>query len=148
VQPARSGKQRPGPVHGGARLAQGRPAFGTGTAMATGGDEHADHVIVPREVMDSRSDLLDDAGGFVPERHWQGTRPVTVDHREVGMAQARGLDPNQHLARSGEVKFQFLDRQRLRGFVRRGRAHGAQHSGFDFHPIDLSESVPPARGSW
>ena len=100
VQPARAREQRACAVRGRARLAQGRPALGAGAAMAAGRHEHADHMIAAGEVGDARPDLLDDAGRLVPERHRQRARPVAVDHRQVGMAQARGLDPDQHLARA------------------------------------------------
>ena len=50
-------------------------------------------------------DALDDAGGLVPERH---RVRVGLDHAvedvEVGPAHARGVDPDEHLARARAVR--------------------------------------------
>ena len=140
VQPARARQQRACPVDRRTRLAQGWTALGAGAAMATGRDEHADHVIAAGEIGDARPDLLDDAGRLVAERHRQRARPVAVDHRQVGMAQARGLDPHQHLAGTRQIELELLDHQRLRGCVRPRRAHGAQHGGSGLHVIGPTNS--------
>ena len=86
VQPTRAGKQRPGPVYRRTRLAQRRPPLRARQAMAAARDEHHHDVVALLEIVDARAELLDDAGGFVAERHRGRARPVAVDHREVGMA--------------------------------------------------------------
>ena len=109
VQAACARQQRARTVRGRARLAQGRAAFGTRAAMAAGRDEHAarhDRRGL-RSVRHPRADLFDDAGRFMAQRHRHRPRPVAVDHRQVGVAQARGFDPHQHLARPRRVEFEF-----------------------------------------
>ena len=64
----------------------GIPASAVG-AVAARGNVGADHAIADAHVGDTRADLLDHASGFVPENHGQRARAITVDDREVGVAQ-------------------------------------------------------------
>ncbi len=68
-----------------------------------------------------RSDLFDDAGRLVPEhdRHREAQR--SLDHFEVGVAQAGGANPHQHIVGFQRMRGDGLDRQR--------RARLTQHRG-------------------
>ncbi|SKH27814.1 Uncharacterised protein [Mycobacteroides abscessus subsp. bolletii] len=60
----------------------------------------------------------DDTGRLVSECHGHRTYPVPVDHRQIRVAQARGLDAYQHLAGARRVEFQLNDFQRVGVAVR------------------------------
>ena len=131
-QPARAGQQRAGAVGGGAGLAQRGPAFAAGHAMAAARHEDQRDVVADREVGDAFAQLHHLAGRLVAERHRHRPRAVAVDHRQVGMAQARGADAHQHLAAAGRREFDLLDRQRLglgvgmrQADLRAARRHGS-----------------------
>jgi hypothetical protein len=75
---------------------------------------------------------------LVPERQRDGTRPVAVDHREVGVTQAGACDPDQNLVRPRGREVDGLDRQgpaRRVGPRRGGVAqHGCANSHRHGHP--------------
>jgi hypothetical protein len=70
-------------------------------------------MIADLEILDTRAKLFHDTCGLVAEHHGSGTWSITVDYREVGVAQARGANPDEHLAVTGIVELHLLDRQRL-----------------------------------
>src|SRR6476620_2417524 len=117
VKPVRAGQQGARAVGGRAGLAQCWTALGTRFAMPAGRDEDKYHMIAGLEVSAgptlSGPDLFDDAGRLMAQRHGHRSRPVTVDDRQIGVAQARRLDPYQHRAGTGSIQLQSLDRQRL-----------------------------------
>lgn len=45
------------------------------------------------------TDLLDDAGGLVPEHDRQGIPQRPLDHFQIGVTKPRRPDPNQHVVR-------------------------------------------------
>src|SRR5207245_1634902 len=51
--------------------------------------EREDDVVAAAHVRDAGPDLVDDAGGLVPEHHGQGQGPVAVDDVPVAVADAR-----------------------------------------------------------
>ena len=54
------------------------------------------HPLADGQVADARADPLDDPGGLVAEQHRHRPHPVAVDHRQVGVADARRLDADQN----------------------------------------------------
>ena len=133
VQPSRARQQRAGAVGRESRLAERRPARGAGSAVAATRHERRDDVVATGEARHAFADLLDDARRLVPEDHRQRTRPVAVDHRQVGMAEPRCANAHQHFAGAWRVEFDFLERERLRLLVGWRAADLAEHGGFDFH---------------
>src|SRR5471032_2007305 len=103
--------------------------------MPTAGYKHHYYMIADLEVVDARSELLHDAGGFVAEHHRCRTRMVAVDHREVRMAEGRRADLHKHFAMAGIVEFDLLDRQRLRLCIWRLDAHRVEDGSFDLHEV-------------
>jgi hypothetical protein len=97
--------------------------------MAAGGHENHDDAVALLEVGDAGADLLDLAGGLMAQHHRHRAWPVAVDHREVGMAEARGADADQHLAHAGRSELDLLDPKRLRLRIGRGDGAGVQHGG-------------------
>jgi hypothetical protein len=95
-------------------------------------------VVAGLEVVHARAERLDHAGGFVAQHHRQRPWPVAVDHRQVRVAQAGGLDPHQHFAGAGGVELDRLDRQRPRLRVRRRQAHGPEDGSAGFHAVILA----------
>ena len=61
------------------------------------------------EVGDPVTDALDDSGRLVPEQHRRGPHPVAVDHRQVGMTHARGLDAHLQFLGTGRVQLNLGD---------------------------------------
>jgi hypothetical protein len=104
-----SRKQGAGAVGFGARHAQGRAAFRARQAMAAGGHEHHHHMIVGRQTGHVAAAFHDRARCLVAEHHRQWARPVAVDHRKIGVAEACRGDAHQHLAGSGRRQFDVAD---------------------------------------
>lgn len=96
-----AGKQRAGGVGGGARLAQGGTTLGARQAVAATGHEHHHHVLALFQIGDARAQCFDDAGGLVPQEHRRRSRPVGVDHRQIGMTQPFGLKATADVMISG-----------------------------------------------
>ena len=101
--------------------------------MAATGHEHHDDMIARLKVGDVLTDLLDDTGGLVAERHRHRARAVAVDDREIGMAQARGGDAHQHFTSSRRIEFDLGDAKRLADGIRRRGAHTIEDGGPDLH---------------
>ena len=132
-QPSCARQQRAGAIRRGAGFAQRRPAFGTRRAVAAARHEHHDDVVAALQVGDAVAERLDDSRRFVAERHRHRARPIAVDHRKIGVAQARGGDLHEHLAGTGRRELQRLDRERASLRERRLRAHRVQHGCVDLH---------------
>src|SRR6185437_6971916 len=107
-------------------------------------DEGEDDVVALAHVEHARADLLDDAGRLVTERHRDRARARAVDHRQVGVADARRHDPHEQLARAGRFQLELLDAQRHRLDVRRGCAERAEDSCLDPHRAPAAASVRSA----
>jgi hypothetical protein len=138
-------EQPAGAIRRRAGFAQGRPALRARRAVAAARHEHQHDVIADREIGHPVAELLHHAGRLVPERHRQRARPVAVDHREIGVAQARDLDAHEDLARPGRVEIEFLDPERARLRIRERRAHRIQHCGLDLHGRSPSGKLSAAR---
>src|SRR6185369_7316541 len=98
LDPARTREQRALAVCRRARLAERGPPFGARQAVPAAGHEDHHDVIAAREIVDAGTELLDNAGRLVPERHRHRTRPVAVDYRQIRMAKPCSGDADQHLA--------------------------------------------------
>ena len=102
-------------------------------------------MIAALQVRDAAAGFLDDAGHLVAEHHRQRTRPVAVDHREVGVAQARGADAHQHLPGPGRGQFELFDREGARSGVRARTPHLTQYGGFGLdHQASVAQALATA----
>ncbi len=81
--------------------------------MATARRENEDDGVADRDVGDAGADLCDDARALMADDHRQRPRPHALDRREIGMAQPRRLDLDQHLAGARPFEVECLDPQRL-----------------------------------
>ena len=85
------------------------------------------------DVADARADLLDHPGGLVPERHGQRPHPRPVHHRDVGVADAGGLDADEQLAGARRAQLDLLELHGLRLPVGTLVGDGAEHGGDGLH---------------
>ena len=67
----------------------------------------------------------------MPQCHRKRARPVAVDDRQIGMAQARGRNLDQYLVLARCIKFDFADAQRTRSSVEVRGAHCVKYGGSD-----------------
>ena len=81
-------------------------------------DENHDDVVAALEIVNAGADLLDHPGRLMAERHRHGARPIAFDNGQVGVAQARGTNPDQRLAGAGRIQLNFLNGEGLRVRVR------------------------------
>ena len=112
-QAARAGQQRSGALCGCAGLAQRRPSLGARRAVAAARDEHHHHMVPDPQVGHAFAKFVDDAGRLMAERHRHWARPVASDHRQVGVAQARCGDLDQHFAAARRGQLDADDGKRL-----------------------------------
>jgi len=111
--------------------------------VAAARHERGDDVIAGREMRDARADRLDDAGRLVTEHHRHWPRPVTVDDRQVGMAESSRADPHQHFARARRIEVDFLDTERPRLRERRRAADFPQDCCAYFHRREHNSACRP-----
>ncbi|MNS79061.1 hypothetical protein D3C72_1127000 [compost metagenome] len=111
VQAALAAQQRALGVGRGPGFAQGGPAFHAGIAAAAARHEHHGDVVAGLQVRHAGAGFHDLARRFVAQHDGHAARPVAVDDRQVGMAKARRLDPDQHFAKTGRVQFDVRDGQ-------------------------------------
>ncbi len=106
-------------------------------APATHIESEADMVAL-LDVMHARADLDDLAGSLVTQHDRHRARPIAIDQRKVGMAEAGAAHLDQHLAfaRWIEVELDDMDRLALGEGPRRA-AHG-EDSGFHLHAMPPS----------
>ena len=98
-KPPLAGKQRSRGVRPRPRLAKRRAPGDAWAATAAARHEDEHDVISGLQVGHPFAQSLDNPRRFVAERHWRRARPRTVDHRQIGMAEARRLDPHLGLRR-------------------------------------------------
>ena len=100
-----------------------RPSVWQPAHCAAAGQERHDDPLAHGEVFDAGAEFLNPAGRLVPEQHGHRTHPAAVDDAEIRVADARGLDAHEHLARPRRIQFQLADRDRAAVFIRavRGR---------------------------
>ena len=102
-------------------------------ALAALGREEGDDVVARRQRGDVRPDRLDDAGALVAEHGRRVAGRVGAGGGvEVGVADAAGVQPDQHLAGPRLGQLDLLHRERL--------AELLQHRGAHLH-----RPTPPAR---
>jgi hypothetical protein len=101
--------------------------------MAAAGHEHHHDMIADRQIVDPLPQFLDDARGLMPQRHRQRPGAVAVDDRQVGMAQPRRGDADQHLAAPRRCQLDRLDRQRPTVRIGTRRPQPAQYRSLDPH---------------
>ena len=65
-------------------------------------------MVADRDVLDTGADLLDDSGALVAEDVGEHLGGQERAHGDVGVAQAGGHDPHEHLALAGVVEL-YLD---------------------------------------
>ena len=132
-QSARAGEKRARSVGRRARLAERRPALGArGTVAATWNEDH-DDMVSDLEVGNALPEFVNDAGSLVTERHRHGSRSIAVDDRQIGVAQARGRDLDEHLTIPRRREIDGRDLQRLGRRIWMGGSHVVQHGGSDLH---------------
>ena len=68
---------------------------GAPRAVTAARQERHDHTGSDCYVVDARTDFLDAARGLVAEQHRYRTNAITVDHRQVRVAQSGGFDPDE-----------------------------------------------------
>ena len=133
MQAAPAAEQRAGAVGGGARLAQGGAALHARRAVAAARHEDQRNRVTALQVGDAGPAFFDDARRLVAEHHRHDARPVAVDDRKVGVAEAGGGDLHQHLARAGRIQLDGLDGNGARLRVGAWAAHGVEDCGANFH---------------
>jgi len=86
---------------------------------------------------DRRPDLAHDARAFVPEHERRPDRPVAARRVEIALADAGGLDLDEHFARTGRVELGGFDRQRLSLLPQDGgvNIHGRRRARLYCHTI-------------
>jgi hypothetical protein len=70
---------------------------------------------------------------LTPEHDRHRPRPVTVDQRQIGVAQTAAADLDQDLTRARRIEIDFEDLNRLGGGERAWRTAGGENGSFHFH---------------
>ncbi len=96
-------------------------------------DEHADNVIAGLEAIDAGPRGFDDPRTFVSQHEGQLPRPVSIDDREIRMAQARGDDPHEDLAFARRFQLDLAHGDRARLGVGSGTPDLFQDRGLHLH---------------
>ncbi len=81
------------------------------------------------------------AGGLVPQHHRHHARAGAIDHRQIGVAQARRMDPDQHLARARAGPAPARRSAAASSRVGRCLPHLVQHRAADLHADGASDST-------
>jgi len=69
----------------------------------------------------------------VPHRQRHHARPVTIDHRQIGVAQTGHPDFHEHFARPWRIELDLLHMHGLALGIGRGQAHLPQHGATHLH---------------
>src|SRR5262245_11919878 len=133
MEPPLARKQRTCTIRGGTRLTQGGSTFSARQTMSAAWNEHHDYMVAYLEIIHAWSKFLHDACGLVTKHHWGRARSITVDDREIGMAETRRADLHHHLVVPGIVEVELFDRQRLGFLIRRLGAHFVEDGSSYFH---------------
>ena len=91
------------------RFAQGRPTFGTRTAVSAAWYEYENNMIAHDKIVDSRTEFLYDARSFMTQQHRHGPRPIPINHGQVRMAKARSPNLDQNLPATGGIELDLRD---------------------------------------
>ena len=93
----------------GAQIALTRRAGG---AVAAGGQERQHHAVAGREIAFGVAGFEHRRCRLMPQRHRHRPDAVAVDHRQVRMTQAGGVDADEQLAGAGRGEVELGQRQR------------------------------------
>ncbi len=96
-------------------------------------------MVADLHVVHTGTHLDDLARALVAQHDRHGTRPVAVDQRQVGVAEAAAADFDQHLslARRVEIDLDHMDGLGLGEGA--GRTAGGENAGFHLH-----QAIPPS----
>ena len=96
-------------------------------------------MVADLHVVHARAHFDDLAGAFVAQHDRHRARPVAVDQRQVGVAEATAahLDQDFALARRIEIDLDHVDGLGLREGA--GRTAGGENAGFHLH-----QAIPPS----
>ena len=105
-------------------------------------------MIAHLHVVHALAQLDDLARTLVAQHDGHRARPIAVDQRQVGMAEAGATHLDQHLALAGRIEIDFQDMDGLGLGEGSRRAAGGENAGFHFHQIvppktDLAHSSGP-----
>jgi hypothetical protein len=90
-------------------------------------------MITDGKVVHSVAELFDNASGFMAKRHWHRARAITVDHRQVRMAEPGRFDADKNFANTRRLEIELFDFQRPRLRIWMRGAHCFENCGADFH---------------
>lgn len=108
----------PGAIGCRARWAEIAPPRATFDTLAASRQKNENDAVTGRKVWIIRGAGGDNRGsGFMANRHWHRTGTITVDHRQVGMAQAGSINSNQQFTGLGLVEFKLSQFERLAGSI-------------------------------
>ena len=106
--------------------------------MAAARHESGDHMVTDEEIGDTGSECFDPTGTFVAEHHGQRSRSVAVDHREIGVAEPRRTDAQQHLPGARRREFELHDLERTGFGIGCRDSHPGEQGGAHLHAVTLS----------
>ena len=138
---ARTGEQRAGTVCRGRGLAQGGTPAGTRAAMPAARDEDQNRVVALGEAVDVGADLLDHGRRLVAQHHRSRSRPRSVDHGEVRVAEARCRNAHQHLTGTRRRQVHLGNGQGAGRGIGRGATHLLEHGSANAHGPPLCSLV-------
>jgi hypothetical protein len=138
VQPMMAAQQLAGGARRHRALADIGPSLEAAPAAAAAHVEGEADMIADLDVVHARAELDDLARAFVTQHDRRRPRPVAIDQRQIGVAEAGAAHLDQHLALAGRIEIELddLDRLALGEGARRAALH--QHSGFGLHAIPPS----------
>ncbi|MND87090.1 hypothetical protein D3C80_790820 [compost metagenome] len=133
--------QGAGTVGLGAGFAQGRAPLGAWQAVAATGHEDHHHMVALLEILDPRTEGFDSARRFMAQGHGHRPWPVTVDDRQVRMAEPRRADAHQHLPGPGRCQLQGFDGHGPADGIGWRGIHMADNGGSDLHGVGSGGSA-------
>ena len=144
--PAGTRQQPSLPIGKIARFTQGGTPVNAHGAMAASGHKGHHHMITAFQIGDMGSAFFDNRRGFMAQSQRGGARPVTIDHRQIGMAQTRRRNPDQHFIGPGRCQSNGFNMERLGLRVRIGQTRLFQNCCPNTHHPILRSLVPSAAG--
>ena len=144
--PAGTRQQPSLPIGKIARFTQGGTPVNAHGAMAASGHKGHHHMITAFQIGDMGSAFFDNRRGFMAQSQRGGARPVTIDHRQIGMAQTRRRNPDQHFIGPGRCQSNGFNMERLGLRVRIGQTRLFQNCCPHTHARLLRSLVPLAAG--
>ena len=131
-----------------AGLAQRRTSGRARAAVTAGGNKGKNHVVVNGEICYSRTDLDDITSCFMSENHRQRTWTLTVDDRQVRMAEPGRRNADANFARPGRGKVYCFNLERTGTCVRGRQTALSQNCRTDFHRRgSIQSACSPSRNA-